>query len=92
MKAEFTVRRNRWSVTQGTATVLLNGREVITFGDNITMTKDGESRGAEYGEIIDGWQSEKQDKVFITGVLIPFYANEEKIKNAIAEIMEKEGV
>ena len=48
MKMEFTVKRNRGSVTQGTATVLLNGQEVITFADDITITD--ENRGAEYGD------------------------------------------
>lgn len=52
MKMEFTVKRNRGSVTQGTATVLLNGQEVITFADDITITDD--NRGAEYGDIIGG--------------------------------------
>lgn len=87
MKQVFTVRRNRGSITQGTATVLLNGQEVITFGDNITLAEGGKSRGVEYGEIIGGWQSDRRDEDFIKGVLTPFYANAEAIKNRIAEII-----
>jgi hypothetical protein len=87
MKEVFTVRRNRGSVTQGTATVLLNGQEVITFGDNITLTESGQTRGAKYGEVIGGWQSDKRDEDFIKGVIKPFCANAEAIKNRIAEII-----
>lgn len=87
MKEVFTVRRNRGSVTQGTATVLLNGQEVITFGDIITLTEGGQTRGAEYGEVINGWQSDKRDEDFIKGVINPFYTNAEAIKRRIAEII-----
>lgn len=87
MNEVFTVRRNRGSVTQGTATVLLNGQEVITFGDNITLIKGGQNRGAEYGEVISGWQSDKRDEDFIEGVKNPFYTNAEAIKRRIAEII-----
>lgn len=87
MKEVFTVRRNRGSVTQGTATVLLNGQEVITFGDNITLTEGGKTRGAEYGDIVNGWQSDKRGEDFIKGVIKPFCANAEAIKNRIAEII-----
>lgn len=87
MKEVFTVRRNRGSVTQGTATVLLNGQEVITFGDNITLTENGQTRGAEYGDIINGWQSNKRDADFIKGVKNPFYTNAAAIKKRIAEII-----
>lgn len=87
MKEVFTVRRNRGSVTQGTATVLLNGQEVITFGDNITLTEGGQTRGAEYGEVINGWQSDKRDEDFIKGVTNPFYTNAEVIERRIAEII-----
>lgn len=87
MKEVFTVRRNRGSVTQGTATVLLNGQEVITFGDNITLTEGGQTRGAEYDEVINGWQSDKRDEDFIKGVINPFYTNAEAIKRRIAEII-----
>lgn len=87
MKEVFTVRRNRGSVTHGTATVLLNGQEVITFGDNITLTEGGQTRGAEYGEVINGWQSDKRDEDFIKGVTNPFYTNAEAIKRRIAEII-----
>ena len=78
MKMEFTVKRNRGSVTQGTATVLLNGIEVIITDKN---------RGNDYGDIIGGWQSSKPDSAFIKGVLFPFFTNAEKIKNRIMQII-----
>ena len=87
MKEVFIARRNRGSVTQGTATVLLNGQEVITFGDHITLIEGGQTRGAEYGEVINGWQSDKRDEDFIKGVTNPFYTNAEAIKRRIAEII-----
>lgn len=86
MKMIFEVRRNRPSVTQGSATVILNGQEVITFADNIEIAKP--ARSAEYGENIDGWQSTKADAEFIKGVLFPFYTNAEKISTRIKEIIK----
>ena len=85
MKMEFTVKRNRGSVTQGTATVLLNGVEVITFADEMTITD--KNRGNDYGDIIGGWQSSKPDSAFIKGVLFPFFTNAEKKKNRIMQII-----
>ena len=35
----FEVRRNRPSVTQGSASVYINGEKVITFGDEIEIIK-----------------------------------------------------
>ena len=87
MKEVFTVRRNRGRVTQGTATVLFNGQEVIAFGDNTTLTEGGKTRGAEYGDIVNGWQSDKRDEDFIKGVTNPFYTNAEVIERRIAEII-----
>lgn len=85
MELKFEVKRKRGSVTQGEATVLLNGQEVITFADSITFT--AQNRGAEYGDIIGDWQSCKPDSDFIKGVLFPFYTNEERIKARILEIL-----
>ncbi len=85
MELKFEVKRKRGSVTQGEATVLLNGQEVITFADNITLTT--ENRGAEYGDLIGDWQSCKPDSDFIKGVLFPFYTNAEKIKTRILQII-----
>lgn len=85
-KQIFTVRRNRGSVTQGTATVLLNGLEVITFADSITLLINNKSRGKEYGQVIGGWQSEKKDIEFIKGVKNPFFTNADKINKRLAEI------
>lgn len=60
MKFNFTVKRERASVTQGEAVVYLNGVEMIRFDDKI--------------ELVDGeWKSVKKDSEFIKGLLFhPF--------------------
>ena len=70
MTLNFEVKRHRASVTQGTATVYLNGQEVMTFGDEIKFVKDGQ---AFYGENIGGWASVTPDENFIKGVLFHPY-------------------
>ena len=90
MKLCFEVERRRGSVTQGEATVLLNGQEVVTFGDKIELCPKGTRRGAEYGENIDGWQSVKSDADFLRGVLFPFYLHKQRIEERIAEILNRE--
>ena len=88
MKLCFEVERRRGSVTQGEATVLLNGQEVVTFGDKIELCPKGTRRGAEYGENIDGWQSVNSDADFLRGVLFPFYLQEKRIKDRRSEILK----
>ncbi len=84
MILEFTVKRNRASVTQGTATVFLNGQEVLTFGDKIELIKDGQ---AFYGENIAGYASVIPDENFIKGVLFhPYddiYHYSRRVKNIL---------
>lgn len=78
------VKRNRQSVTQGSATVYINGKEVLTFGDNICLKqKDGTftngfktfENAKHYGEVISGWGSIKPDSDFIIGALYHPYDN-----------------
>ena len=66
MTIGFEVKRHRASVTQGTATVYLNGQEVVTFGDRIELIKEGQ---AYYSDNIGGWASVTPDEDFIKGVL-----------------------
>lgn len=84
MDFTFTVKRNRQSVTQGTATVYLNGIEIVTFGDTIELITDNKSY---YGEKIGDWASVKPDIDFIKGTLFhPFdetYHYSEKVKNVL---------
>lgn len=47
MKLEIEVKRRRPSVTQGEASVYVNGEKVITFGDTIELIEDGKPY---YGE------------------------------------------
>jgi len=72
------VKRNRTSVTQGSATVYINGKEAITFGDDIYLkNSDGTftngfktvENARHYGEVIGGWGSIKPDSNFILGLL-----------------------
>ena len=60
------VRRNRASVTQGSATVYLNGQEIITFSDDIRMIGPGEKY---YGPLIGDWASVTPDYHFIRAML-----------------------
>jgi hypothetical protein len=78
------VKRNRPSVTQGSADVYINGEKVITFGDDIYMqNKDGTFTNGHntienakfYGEIIGGWGSIKPDSDFIFGLFYHPYDN-----------------
>ncbi|MBR4577325.1 MAG: hypothetical protein IKO25_08980 [Clostridia bacterium] len=62
----FEVRRDRPSATQGSATVYLNGQEIITFSDDIRMIRPGEKY---YGPLIGDWASVTPDYHFIRALL-----------------------
>lgn len=89
MTLEFTVKRNRGSVTQGSASVYLNGQEVATFHDEIKLIKEGEPF---YGDNIGGWASIKPDTAFINGVLFhpldDMYHYSDKVKEIINKAAE----
>lgn len=87
MTLNFEVKRHRASVTQGTATVYLNGQKVITFGDTIEPIKDGQ---AFYGDNIGGWASLKPDEDFIKGVLFHPYDHIYHYSDKVKEILFKE--
>lgn len=84
MKYVIEVRRGRSSVTQGYATVCVNGIEVMTFGDTIELIKDGQRW---YGDKIGGWASTTPDESFIKGMLFhPFdelYRYSEKFRKML---------
>lgn len=84
MDYTFTVKRTRQSVTQGTATVYLNGVELVTFGDTIKLIKEDQ---AFYGENIGGWASTKPDGEFIRGVLWHPYDRVYHYSNMIDDIL-----
>lgn len=78
------VRRNRMSVTQGSATIVINGKDIITFGDDMYLkNSDGTFtngfktvEGAQhYGEVISGWGSIKPDSAFIFSLFYHPYDN-----------------
>jgi len=87
----FEVRRNRPSVTQGSATVYINGEEAITFGDDIELIREGERY---YGPIIGGWASKKPDAGFICGLLFhphdELYHISQRAKKIIGALCEAE--
>lgn len=85
MKFTFTVKRNRQSVTQGTATVFLNDIEVITFGDTIELVNKDDQY---YGEIIGGWASVIPDKDFVKGLLFHPFDNFYQFSNKVKVVLE----
>ena len=86
MDYTFSVKRTRSSVTQGSATVYLNGDELTTFGDTIELIKEGQPY---YGDLIGGWASVKPDSSFISAALWhpvdDYYWHSQKAKNYITK-------
>ena len=93
------VKRYRNSLTQGSATVYINDKEIITFGDAIYLKcKDGTftngfntvTDGQHYGEVISGYGSIKPDSDFIIALLYNPNDNickySERVRAAIKEL------
>lgn len=82
MDYTFSVKRSRGSVTQGEATVYLNGVALVTFGDKIELIKEGQEY---HGEMIGGWASTTSDGAFVHGVLFhpyeDYYHYSDKVRN-----------
>lgn len=92
MRYVIEVRRSRLSVTQGFATVCVNGTEMVTFGDQIELIKPGQHW---YGDKIGGWASTTPDESFIKGMLFhpfeEFYRHSKKFRDMLdAEIKRQE--
>jgi len=85
----FTVKRTRQSVTQGTATVYLNGAEITTFGDTIELIKDGQQY---YGAKYSNWASVKPDGDFIHGVLFHPHENLYHLSDKVRKILKNDRV
>lgn len=75
------IRRKRPTVTQGEVEVFLNGKKMLTFGDQISLpSKNLHIRhrvfpNGMYGENISGWQSTKPDSNFVLSLIWPAYDN-----------------
>ena len=82
----FEVRRNRPSVTQGSASVYINGEKVITFGDKIEIIKPGEKY---YGELIGDWASRNPDASFIRGLLFHHMDGVYHYSDSVKEIIDR---
>ena len=76
MELKFSVRRDRYSVTQGTATVCCNGEELITYGDDLQLM------GGE-------WRSTKTDAELITTTLFPNELVRSAYPDRVASVQEK---
>lgn len=90
------VKRIRESVTQGSATIYINGKEVITFRDDMYLDNgDGTFTSAfktvknvhHYGKVIQGWGSIIPDSNFILCLLNQY---PEIAKKAILEVESTE--
>jgi hypothetical protein len=92
------VRRDRPSVTQGSATVVINGKDIITFNDEMYLKQnDGTftngfttvNDAKHYSEVICGWGSIKPDSHFIFALFYhPYdhlYHYSELVNKAILE-------
>lgn len=89
MDYTFTVTRNRQSVTQGSATVYLNGKEIVTFEDPIELVADDQKYfGLKFGS----WASTKPDGDFIYEAL--FHPHEElyHYSDKVREILKEENM
>lgn len=93
------VKRNRPSVTQGSATIYINGEKAIAFGDDMYLRhEDGTfsnghrtvENAKHYGAVIGGWGSIRPDSSFVLGLLYhPYdniYHNSDMVKQAIFEM------
>jgi len=82
VKYVIEVRRNRQSVTQGSATILINDKEVMTFGDTIELitTEKAAAGKTAHGEAIGSWASTIPDSEFILGLLNNY---SDKVKEAL---------
>lgn len=74
------VQRHRSSVTQGEASVICNGQELVRYGDTIKLKANDLSQhdpicctdGAQYGEILNGWGSTISDAHFRQAALTQY--------------------
>ena len=87
MKLEIEVVRRRFSVTQGQADVLINGKTAISFGDKIEYIEEGETY---YGDLIGNYASKKPDADFIRGLLWHPYEKVYHYSDKAKEIIEEE--
>ena len=87
MKLEIEVRRERSSVTQGSARVYVNGELAITFTDDIELVKDGQPF---YSEKITGWASVIPDEKYIKGLLYHPLDNLYHYSDRVKEILDEE--
>ena len=78
MSITIEVKRERQSVTQGTATIYINDNKVLSFGDDMYLeNSDGTftnghrtvESARHYGPVIGGWGSIKPDSDFIIGMI-----------------------
>jgi len=96
MSINIEVKRERQSVTQGTATIYINDNKVLTFGDDMYLqNNDGTftngfntvENARHYGPVIGGWGSIKPDSDFIMSLI---YHHSELFQKAVFAADEKQ--
>ena len=66
---DITAERVRQSVTQGEVRVSINGKYILSFGDDIVLPERGADPDGYYGADISGWRSSKPDSAFVLGLI-----------------------
>lgn len=66
---DITTERVRMSATQGECKVFINGKFILSFGDNIVLPKQGSDPADYYGDDIGGWRSDQPDSGFVLGLI-----------------------
>lgn len=85
--------RVRGSATQGEVKVAINGKYILSFGDDIVLPERGSNPEDYYGDDIGGWRSSVPDSSFVLGLiwhpLDYMYHYSDKICHALGTTLEE---
>lgn len=65
----ITTERMRMSATQGEVRIFINGKYILSLGDNIVLPGQGSNPDDYYGDDISGWRSSEPDSGFVLGLI-----------------------